>query len=147
MSTTCQQFAKILRAEVEDNPGVCFATRTRNDIEVKVMGRTTHSPTVLLMAFSFEDVSSDGRALCEGEFVFTQNEVQRFLNAMSNKGIKITAVHNHWLFDEPRLIYIHWEAIMKPLQFAKISSNAIDTAMKMIPKKKPVKKRVATRRR
>lgn len=130
-NTTCQKFAQILRAKRDTNPGVCFAVRTRNDINVKVMGRTTHSPTVLLMAFSFEDVDSSGKALCEGEFVFRQSEVQRFLNAMSGKGIKITAVHNHWLMENPRLIYIHWEAIMKPLQFARISSRAMDIAMGM----------------
>jgi hypothetical protein len=81
------------------------------------------------MAFSFESVSSDGRALCEGEFVFRQSEVQRFLDAISRKGIKVTAVHNHWLLENPRLIYIHWEAIMAPLRFARISSRAMDIAM------------------
>lgn len=129
MSTTCQQFAKILRAKKDENPGVCFVTRTRNDIKVEVLGRITHSPTVLLMAFSFEDVDSKGKALCLGEFVFRENEVKPFLNAISNHGIRVTAVHNHWLFDNPRLIYIHWEAIMGPLTFARISSRAIDIAM------------------
>ncbi|HEX3012411.1 MAG TPA: DUF1259 domain-containing protein [Syntrophomonadaceae bacterium] len=52
-----------------------------------------------------------------------------FLDAITHHGIKVTAVHNHWLFDDPRLIYIHWEAIMEPLRFARISSRAIDIAM------------------
>lgn len=129
MSTTCQQFAKILGAKRDTNPGVCFVTRTRTDIKTKVMGRTTHSPTVFLMAFSFNNVSSNGKALCLGEFVFRQREVELFLNAMKRKGIRITAIHNHWLFDNPRLIYIHWEAIMEPLQFARISANAMNIAM------------------
>lgn len=129
MSTRCQKFAQILRAKRDTNPGVCFVTRTRNDIKVKVMGRTTQSPTVLLMAFSYEDLGSNGKALCLGEFVFRQREVKPFLDALTGKGIKVTAVHNHWLFDTPRLIYIHWEAIMEPLRFARISSNAIDIAM------------------
>ncbi|MEN6462916.1 MAG: DUF1259 domain-containing protein [Syntrophomonas sp.] len=127
-ATTCQRFARILRAKRDTNPGVCFVTRTRN-MKVKVLGRRTKSPTVLLMAFSFEDVRSNGTALCLGEFVFTQTEVKRFLDAITHHGIKVTAVHNHWLFDDPRLIYIHWEAIMEPLRFARISSRAIDIAM------------------
>jgi hypothetical protein len=127
----CQQFAKILKAKRDTNPGVCFVTRTRNDIKVKVLGRTTNSPTVLLMAFSFEKVDSNGKGLCFGEFVFRQREVKPFLDALTGKGIKVTAVHNHWLIENPRLIYIHWEAIMEPLKFARISSNAIDAAMAM----------------
>ncbi|MGE5390327.1 MAG: DUF1259 domain-containing protein [Deltaproteobacteria bacterium] len=134
--TTCDSFAKILKAKRDTNPGVCFATRMRNDIEVEVMGRTTHSPTVLLMAFSYEDLDSKGNALCLGEFVFKQNEVRPFLNALSNHGIRVTSIHNHWLFENPRLIYVHWEAIMKPLEFARISSRAMDIAMgKKVTKK------------
>lgn len=129
MKTTCDEFARILRAKRDTNPGVCFVTRMRNDIKVEVMDRTTHSPTVLLMTFSYEDLDNKGKALCLGEFVFQQNEVRPFLNAISNHGIRVTSIHNHWLFDNPRLIYIHWEAIMKPLEFARISSNAMDIAM------------------
>lgn len=131
MSTMCQQFAKILKAKRDTNPGVCFVTRTRNDIKVEVMGRITNSPTVLLMAFSFEKVDRNGKGLCFGEFVFRQREVKPFLDALTGKGIKVTAVHNHWLIEKPRLIYIHWEAVMEPLKFARISSNALDIAMAM----------------
>ncbi|MEN6388795.1 MAG: DUF1259 domain-containing protein [Syntrophomonas sp.] len=128
--TTCEKFAEILKAEVSDNPGVCFVTRMRDDLKVEVLGRITNSPTVLLMAFSFEDVDNNGRALCLGEFVFRQTEVRPFLNALlSNHEIRVTALHNHWLFDNPRLIYIHWEAIMEPLTFAKISAHALDVAI------------------
>lgn len=128
-ATTCQKFAQILKAKRDTNPGVCFVVRTRDDIKTKVLGRSTQSPTVLLMAFSFEDVRSNGTALCLGEFVFRQTEVKPFLNAMANKGIRVTAIHNHWLLESPRLIYIHWEAIMEPLRFARISANAMDIAM------------------
>lgn len=133
MSTTCDKFAKILKGEKETSApkGVCFVTRNRTDIKVKILGRNTVSKVVFYMSFSFEDVDSNGKALCFGEFVFRQKEVQPFLNALKGKGIKVTAEHNHWLFDTPRLIYIHWEAIMEPLRFARISSNALDVAMGM----------------
>ncbi|MGE5416886.1 MAG: DUF1259 domain-containing protein [Acidobacteriota bacterium] len=130
MSTTCDKFAKILRGEKESAPkGVCFVTRMRNDIKVKILGRRTLSKVVFYMSFSFENVSCDGKALCFGEFVFRQTEVQPFLDALSRHGIKATAVHNHWLFESPRLIYIHWEAIKKPLTFARISAHALDVAI------------------
>lgn len=128
--STCDDFAAILKGEKEtDAPaGVCFVTRMRNDVPVEILGRTTKSKVVFYMSFSFEDVDSKGNALCFGEFVFTQTEVKPFLDALTNQGITTTAVHNHWLDEEPRLIYIHWEAIMEPLLFAQISSNALDAA-------------------
>lgn len=131
MATTCDQFASILKGEKEtDAPkGVCFVTRMRNDIKANVLGRRTNSKVVFYMSFSFEDVKSNGTALCFGEFIFRQSEVKPFLNAISNKGIRVTSVHNHWLKENPRLIYIHWEAIMGPLTFARISSRALDIAI------------------
>jgi hypothetical protein len=30
----------------------------------------------------------------------------------------VTALHNHWLFDNPNLWYIHFEKVEKPLVFA-----------------------------
>ncbi|WP_379151169.1 DUF1259 domain-containing protein [Paenibacillus sp. sgz5001063] len=33
--------------------------------------------------------------------------------------IKVTALHYHWLFTNPNIWYIHWEAIQRPLVFAK----------------------------
>lgn len=133
MSTMCDRFAKILKGEKETSApkGVCFVTRNRTDIKVKVLGRPTTSKVVFYMSFSFENVDSNGKALCFGEFVFRQKEVKPFLDAMADKGIKVTSVHNHWLFESPRLVYIHWEAIMEPLRFARISSNALDIAMGM----------------
>lgn len=129
MSTTCEEFAAILKGQNNPAPNdVCFVIRMRTDINVDILGRKTQSPVVNLMAFSYEDVDSRGNALCLGEFVFKQREVEPFLDAISNKEITISAVHNHWLFEEPRLVYIHWEAIMEPLLFANISAHAIEVA-------------------
>jgi hypothetical protein len=41
-------------------------------------------------------------------------------------GIIGTAFHNHWLFDEPRLIFIHFESIDKPFSFARKVSEALE---------------------
>lgn len=97
MSTRCDNFAKILKGEVETSApkGVCFVTRNRTDIKVKVLGRSTTSKVVFYMSFSYENVDSNGRALCFGEFVFRQREVRPFLNAITRPGIKVTSVHNH----------------------------------------------------
>ncbi len=128
--TLCERFASILRGTVTPAPdGVCFVTRMREDISESILGRRTVSPVVFLMAFSFEDLDSSGRALCLGEFVFRESEVEPFLDEITNQGIRVAAVHNHWNFESPRLIYIHWEAIMEPLRFARISARAIDRAI------------------
>lgn len=37
------------------------------------------------------------------------------------------ALHNHWLFDSPRLMYIHFESIDFPLSFARKVAQALAT--------------------
>lgn len=41
----------------------------------------------------------------------------------------VTAFHNHWLFEEPRLMYIHWENVgMSAEEFARNSFAAAKEA-------------------
>ncbi|MGA3762255.1 DUF1259 domain-containing protein, partial [Bacillus velezensis] len=68
--------------------------------------------------FSFESMTKDGRALCSGETVILQNEINPFISVLRKHDLIVTSLHDHWLFDKPRLTYIHFEAIDKPVNFA-----------------------------
>jgi hypothetical protein len=37
----------------------------------------------------------------------------------------VTAFHNHWLFENPRLMYIHFEKIDRPIDFARDVRDAL----------------------
>ena len=63
-----------------------------------------------------------------GETVILQREVNRFISALRNRGIIVTALHNHWLFDKPRLMYMHWEQVSDPVEFARNSFNVAKEA-------------------
>ncbi|EDU38723.1 hypothetical protein UT300006_12830 [Clostridium sp. CTA-6] len=54
--------------------------------------------------YSTEDPDNEGRTLNLGETVILEEEINRFISILRKKGILVTALHNHWLFDEPRLI-------------------------------------------
>jgi len=105
------------------NP-VCFVTRNRR-VNAAILGRRTTSPLVRYQLFSFESLDKSGRALCLGETALFQSQVNRLLTNLRNNGIKVTAVHNHWLFENPRLMYIHWESIDNPIEFAKKVKRSI----------------------
>ncbi|WP_434296455.1 DUF1259 domain-containing protein [Clostridium sporogenes] len=120
---TCAEFADILGAEIlstADN--VCTVTFMR-DIDAEILGRPTHSPLAAL--FSFESPDNQGRTLNLGETVILQEEINRFISILRENGILATALHNHWLFDEPRLMYIHFESIDRPLNFARKVAEAL----------------------
>lgn len=121
----CMQFGKILggESEIEEGP-VCFVTRMTN-LRETILGRRTRSPLVQMQMFSFESLDSSGRALCLGETAVHQNQVNRLITNLRKRGIKVTAVHNHWLKENPRLMYMHWEAIMNPVVFATRTKESI----------------------
>jgi len=115
----CRAFARILGATPSVINGVCTATRSRTNLLPKVLKRNARSFMFVPQAYSFENMDRQGRALCLGETVILQREINPFISRLRRHGIKVTAVHNHWLFDKPRLMYIHFESIDKPLDFAR----------------------------
>lgn len=122
----CNQFSSILGGtehEITKGP-VCFVSRNRR-INASILGRRTTSPLIRYQLFSFESLDSSGRALCLGETALFQNQVNQLLTNLRNNGITVTAVHNHWLFEKPRLMYIHWESIDDPIAFARKVKRSI----------------------
>ncbi|WP_336789991.1 DUF1259 domain-containing protein [Paenibacillus sp. MMO-177] len=121
----CNQFGKILGGESEVDAGpVCFVTRMTN-LKETILGRRTRSPLVQMQMFSFESLDASGRALCLGETAVHQSQVNRLMSNLRKRGIKVTALHNHWLKENPRLMYMHWEAVMNPVEFAKKTKASI----------------------
>ncbi|MGO4787391.1 DUF1259 domain-containing protein [Paenibacillus sp. 2KB_20] len=122
----CNQFSTILGGtehEITKGP-VCFVSRNRR-IRASILGRKTTSPLIRYQLFSFESLDSSGRALCLGETALLQSQVNQLLTNLRKNGIKVTAVHNHWLFENPRLMYIHWESIDNPIAFARKVKRSI----------------------
>ncbi|SDX10559.1 protein of unknown function [Marininema mesophilum] len=121
----CSQFTRILggESEIEEGP-VCFVSRPV-ELDVKILGRRTNSPLVNHQLFSFESLDCQGRALCLGETAVFQNQANRLIRNLQKNGIIVTALHNHWLNESPRLMYIHWESIDKPIAFATKTKQSI----------------------
>jgi hypothetical protein len=115
----CQQFANILGGTAEVVNGVCTVTRLRNNLRPLIQNRRTNSILAIAAFFSFEDLDRRGNALNLGETVILQEEINPFISALRAQGIEITAFHNHWLFESPRLMYIHFKSVEPPLVFAK----------------------------
>jgi len=124
-SELCQEFARILGSTPSVINGVCTATRSRTNLHPVVLGRKAESFMFVPQAFSFEALDRNGRGLCLGETVILQEEINPFMSKLREHDIIVTAVHNHWLFDQPRLMYMHFESIDKPLSFARKVRDAL----------------------
>ncbi|URZ03861.1 DUF1259 domain-containing protein [Clostridium felsineum] len=120
----CSQFARILGAKVtESKPNSCSTEISRDSLKVTIMGKPL--TTVTKAEFSYQALDSSGRALNVGEIALLQEEVNRFITVLRRNRIDVTAIHNHWLFDTPKLIYVHLQSIEPPLQFARKVAEAL----------------------
>ncbi|MCQ6561598.1 DUF1259 domain-containing protein [Paenibacillus mendelii] len=119
----CEQFSRIIGGIPGFAGGKCVSTINRNQIRATILGKRFS----VTSSFSFESLHArTGRALCVGRAAFLQKEINTFLTAIRKQGIKVSSVHNEWLFEQPRLIYINIEAVDRPLVFARKVRRALD---------------------
>ncbi|MFL0250045.1 DUF1259 domain-containing protein [Clostridium neuense] len=120
----CQQFASILGGKVvESMPTHCMVEVKRKNLKASISGKPIE--TFLGAEISYQSVDSSGRALNLAETVVLQEELNRFLTILRRNGIDISAVHTHWIYDNPRLMYVHFQSIENPLNFARKVSEAL----------------------
>jgi len=78
----------------------------RNDLKVKVAGVDTPTP------FGFGGwvamtKGDGGHEVLMGDLVLTQDEVNPVMSALLKEGLDVTALHNHFFWEEPRVFYMH----------------------------------------
>lgn len=117
----CNQFAKILNGKGKLENGVCSVEMKRN-FKVLVQGRSTSS--VVPAGFSFEALDPNGHALNLAEIAILEEEIPGFMQMVTSQGIIVSALHNHWLFTKPNILYIHLQSVEPPLNFAKKVANS-----------------------
>jgi len=78
----------------------------RNDLKVSVDGVATPTPFGFggWLAFTKGDQGMD---VMMGDLVLTEAEVNPVMSALFDNGLEVTALHNHFLFDSPRVFYMH----------------------------------------
>ncbi|WP_123039490.1 DUF1259 domain-containing protein [Cohnella candidum] len=111
----CRRFADLLGGHPEPRGTGCSVGIPRS-LPVKVLGRP--APSTAMLEFAYEAPDADGLALCLGEVALLQEEVNPFISVLARYRIPVTALHNHWLYDQPKLYYLHFAAIDRPLDFA-----------------------------
>src|SRR5436190_7152789 len=96
----------------------------RNDVTVTVAKVATPTP------FGFGGwialTKGNGMDVMMGDLVLLQDEVNPVMSALLDNGLEVTALHNHFLWDEPRMFYMHVHAHGKPADLARNVKPALD---------------------
>src|SRR5438309_11945891 len=78
----------------------------RNDLSVTVAGVKTPTPFGFGGWVAFTK-GSRGMDVMMGDLVLTEDEINPVMSALLDNGLDVTALHNHFLFEQPRVFYMH----------------------------------------
>jgi hypothetical protein len=96
-----------LKGKLNEKEGVYRVTFPRADVKVAVDGWTM-PPFMGLGTWAAFTEARDG-ALVMGDTVLFEDEANPAMSAALDNGLSVTALHNHFFFDHPKVYFMHIE--------------------------------------
>src|SRR5436309_227029 len=97
----------------------------RNDLKVTIDGAATPTP-FRSGGWLAMTKGSGGMDVLMGDLVLVEDEVNPVMSALLDNGLEVTAVHNHFFFESPRIFYMHVHGHGKAADLAKMAKPAVD---------------------
>jgi Domain of Unknown Function (DUF1259) len=120
-----QEVLKSLDRKGDFKAGVLKVNIPRNDLKMTIQGFSTPTP------FGFGGwialtKATDGSDVMMGDLVLLQEEVNPVLSALLDNGIDVTALHNHFFWDDPHVYYMHVHGMGKAADLARRVKPGLD---------------------
>jgi len=97
----------------------------RSDLKVTVNGVRVRPALALGSWVAFKRTATN-EAMVMGDLVLIETEVSAVIDALQQKGVQQTAVHNHLLRESPRVLYVHISAHGDAARIAAAIRAALD---------------------
>jgi hypothetical protein len=114
MPAEYRQVLDALGRQGDFKEGVLKVNIPRADLNVAVDGIATPTP------FGFGGwvalAKGTGMDVMMGDLVLTEQEVNPVMSALLDQGLEVTALHNHFFFETPRIFYMHVHGHGQPSQ-------------------------------
>src|SRR6266705_959982 len=120
-----QDVLKFLDRKGDFKAGVLKVNIPRSDLKMSIQGFSTPTP------FGFGGwialtKSTDGSDVMMGDLVLLQEEVNPVMSALLDSGIDVTALHNHFFWDDPHVYFMHVHGMGKATDLARRVKPALD---------------------
>jgi hypothetical protein len=104
----------------------------RNDVKVTIDGIATPTPFGFggWLAMTKGD---GGHDVMMGDLVLLEDEVNPVMSALLSNGLEVSALHNHFFFESPRMFYMHVHGHGKAADLAKMAKPALELIGKGTP--------------
>src|SRR5205085_9830362 len=95
-----------LKGKMNEKEGVYKVTFPRGDVKVVVDGWRM-PPFMGLGTWAAFTKGAHTEAMVMGDIVLFEDEVNAAMSAALDNGLEVTALHNHFFFDKPRVYFMH----------------------------------------
>lgn len=95
-----------LKGNWNEQESVFKVSSPRADVKVTVDGWSM-PPFMGLTSWAAFTETRGGNAMVMGDLVLFQDEVNPVMSAALNNGLAVTALHNHFFYDEPKVYFMH----------------------------------------
>jgi len=93
------------RGKLDEKEGAFKVSIPRGDLDVTVAGVRMTPPMGLTSWASFKRVGQ--HTVVMGDMVLLEDQVNPVMSAALDNGLEVTALHNHFLWDTPRVMFMH----------------------------------------
>jgi hypothetical protein len=95
-----------LKGKLNEKEGVYRVTFPRDDVKVSVDGWTM-PPFMGLGTWAAFTKGAHSEAMVMGDTVLFEDEVNPAMSVALDNGLTVTALHNHFFFDHPKVYFMH----------------------------------------
>ncbi len=96
---------KALGVPGQAQEGVTVFSFPRHDLKIKVGGDPVPIPLGFGSWTAWKDMGAE--AMVMGDLVLLQKEINPVISALAEANVSVTALHNHFLSENPRIMYMH----------------------------------------
>ena len=95
-----------LKGSLNQQEGVYKVSLPRSDLKISV-DKWPMPPFMGLTSWAAFMPGMKDNAMVMGDLVLMQDEINPVMSAALDNGLQVTALHNHFLFDEPKVYFMH----------------------------------------
>src|SRR5947207_2595154 len=119
-----------LKGKLNEQENVYKVSAPRADLKISV-DQWQMPPFMGLTSWASFMPGMKGEAMVMGDLVLMQDEVNPVMSAAFDNGLQVTALHNHFFYDEPKVYFMHIGGEGDTATLAKGVRAALDTVKKV----------------
>ncbi len=119
-----ESISKFWNKKLSEKESFFKVTFPRNDIELTIDGESLDPGFAYTSWIAYWPMEEGVRIM--GDMVLLDSEIPKVIPYLKINNFNITAIHNHLLREQPRLIYMHFAAVGDAMELSKVMKGAYE---------------------